>query len=181
MNVIKTEIEGVLIIEPKVFGDDRGFFLETFAAQRYVDAGLTRPFIQDNWSRSKKGTLRGLHFQMPKTQGKLVMCTQGAVYDVAVDVRQGSKTFGQHVGVELSESNKRQLWVPEGMAHGFCVLSESADFVYKCTDTYAPEFEQTILWSDPALAIAWPVKDPLISPKDAKGVLLKDAKVLPKL
>lgn len=179
MNVIKTAIDGLFIIEPKVFGDDRGFFLETFSAERYGALGINRPFVQDNWSRSRKGTLRGLHYQLPKTQGKLVMCTQGAVYDVAVDIRKSSKTFGTFVGVELTESNKRQLWVPEGMAHGFCVLSESADFVYKCTDTYAPEHEHSILWNDPALAIPWPVKDPLISAKDAKGVLLKDAKVLP--
>src|SRR5262249_17049762 len=140
MKVTETSLPGVLLIEPKVFGDARGFFLETFQAARYAEAGIHLPFVQDNLSRSNKAPLRGLHFQEPTPQGKLVQVLAGAVWDVAVDVRSGSPTFGKWVGVELSADNRRQLWVPPGFAHGFCVLSESADFLYKCTDFYAPQF-----------------------------------------
>ncbi|WP_224360494.1 dTDP-4-dehydrorhamnose 3,5-epimerase [Hyalangium versicolor] len=179
MKVIPTEIPGVLIIEPKVFGDERGFFLETFNSKRYADAGIPGPFVQDNYSRSVKGTLRGLHFQEPQPQGKLVQVVAGAVYDVAVDIRKGSPTFGKFVGVELSAENKRQFWVPPGFAHGFCVLSESADFQYKCTALYAPEHERSIIWNDPDLAIPWPISEtPKLSAKDAAAPRLKDAPVL---
>jgi dTDP-4-dehydrorhamnose 3,5-epimerase len=180
MNVLNTELPGVLILEPKRFGDDRGFFMEMFHAKRYAEAGITGPFVQDNFSRSARGTLRGLHFQEPHAQGKLVQVLAGAVYDVTVDVRRGSPTFGQWVGVELSAQNKRQLWVPPGFAHGFCVLSDSADFHYKCTALYSPETERGIAWNDPDLAIAWPLSGPpLLSAKDAAAPRLKDAPVLP--
>jgi dTDP-4-dehydrorhamnose 3,5-epimerase len=179
MNVVPTPIPGVLVIEPKVFGDDRGFFLETFHAERYRAAGLPAPFVQDNWSRSAKGTLRGLHFQEPNPQGKLVQVFRGSVFDVAVDIRRGSPTFGKWYGCELSEENKRQLWVPPGFAHGFCVTSESADFVYKCTELYAPASERGIAWNDPDLAIPWPVAAPLLSKKDSGAPRLKDAPMLP--
>lgn len=179
MKIIDTDIPDVRIIEPQVFGDDRGFFMETFQAQRYAEAGLPHLFVQDNYSRSVKGTLRGLHFQEPKPQGKLVQVLSGSVFDVAVDIRRGSPTFGKWVGVELSAMNKRQLWVPPGFAHGFCVLSDSADFHYKCTEFYAPENERSIAWNDPDLGISWPVTEPLLSKKDAAGIRLKDAPVLP--
>ncbi|OJT20090.1 dTDP-4-dehydrorhamnose 3,5-epimerase [Archangium sp. Cb G35] len=179
MNVLKTELPGVLILEPKRFGDDRGFFMEMFHAKRYAEAGIPGPFVQDNFSRSAKGILRGLHFQEPHAQGKLVQVLAGAVYDVAVDVRRGSPTFGKFVGVELSADNRRQFWVPAGFAHGFCVLSESADFHYKCTDVYTPASERAIAWNDPDLAIPWPVTSPLLSPKDVAAPRLKDALVLP--
>ncbi len=174
MNIVETNLPGVLLIEPKVHGDARGFFLETFHIERY--APLHAPaFVQDNWSRSAKGILRGLHLQNPNAQGKLVQVMAGAVFDVAVDVRKGSPTFGKHYGVELSAENKRQLYVPPGFAHGFCVLTESADFVYKCTALYAPQNEVSILWNDPDIGIAWPIEAPLLSAKDAKGLRLKDA------
>jgi len=179
MQVHATAIPGVLLFEPRVFGDARGFFLETFHAGRYAEAGLRLPFVQDNWSRSARGTLRGLHFQWPHPQGKLVSVVSGAVWDVAVDVRRGSPTFGQHVGVELTADNKRQLWVPPGFAHGFCVLSESADFVYKCTALYEPQHDRGVRWNDPALAIPWPVEAPLLSQKDTAAPLVADAPVLP--
>ncbi len=179
MNVIQTELPGVLIIEPKVFGDARGFFMETWHAERYAAAGIPSKFVQDNCSRSSKGILRGLHFQEPKGQGKLVHVLNGAVLDVAVDVRRGSPTFGKHVAVELNDQNRRQLWIPPGFAHGFCVLSESADFLYKCTELYAPEHDAGIAWNDPDVGIAWPVTDPKLSAKDAALPRLKDAKVLP--
>ena len=180
MKVLPTDIPGVLILEPKVFGDERGFFLETFHARRYAEAGIPGPFVQDNYSRSVKGTLRGLHFQEPQPQGKLVQVVAGAVYDVAVDIRKGSPTFGKWVGVELSSENKRQFWVPPGFAHGFCVLSESADFQYKCTALYAPENDRGISWNDPDLAISWPISaTPKLSAKDAAAPRLKDAPVLP--
>jgi dTDP-4-dehydrorhamnose 3,5-epimerase len=180
VKVIPTEIPGVLIIEPKVFGDERGFFLETFHAKRYADAGIPGPFVQDNYSRSVKGTLRGLHFQEPQPQGKLVQVVAGAVFDVAADIRKGSPTFGKWVGVELSAENKRQFWVPPGFAHGFYVLSESADFQYKCTALYAPEHDRAIAWNDPELAISWPlVGEPKLSAKDNAAPRLKDAPVLP--
>lgn len=179
MKVTTTPLPGVLLIEPKTFGDDRGFFLETFHARRYAEAGLRLPFVQDNWSRSVKGTLRGLHFQEPRPQGKLVMVTRGAVFDVAVDVRRGSPHFGEWFGVELSEENRRQLWIPPGFAHGFCVTSEVADFLYKCTEVYVPEADAGILWNDPDLAIPWPISNPLLSKKDAALPRLKSAARLP--
>ena len=167
MNVTETQLAGVLIIEPKVFGDSRGFFKETFQAERYREAGIEYTFVQDNYSRSQKGVLRGLHFQITKPQGKLVSCPKGAVFDVAVDIDPESRTYGQYVGVELTEENHKQLWVPPGYAHGFCVLSETADFQYKCTDYYDPSDEAGVIWSDPDVAIEWPITDPSLSSKDA--------------
>lgn len=171
MNVITTAIEGVLILEPKVFGDARGFFMESFNQKAFNDAvGYEVTFVQDNHSRSSKGVLRGLHYQRPPhAQGKLVRVTQGSVFDVAVDMRRESPTFGQWVGVELSGENHRQLWLPVGMAHGFLVTSDSADFLYKTTDYYAPKAEGCVLWSDPALGIEWPDvgTTPLLAAKDA--------------
>lgn len=179
MNVIATELPEVLIIEPKLFGDPRGFFLETYQFQRYVEAGIHRPFVQDNMSRSVRGVLRGLHLQTPGTQGKLVSALRGSVLDVAVDVRVGSPNFGRHVAVELSEENRRQLWVPRGFAHGFVVLSETADFFYKCDDLYSPKDEVSIRWNDPAIGIKWDVENPSLSAKDAAAPLLADVKNLP--
>ena len=179
MNIIETSLPGVLIIEPKVFGDDRGFFLETFQQARYAAAGITEPFVQDNLSRSARGTLRGLHFQQPNPQGKLVQALRGAVFDVAVDLRRGSLTFGRWFGAELSEQNRRQMWIPGGFAHGFCVVSESADFAYKCTANYAPESGRAIAWDDPDLGIEWPITDPLLSAQDRSAPRLRDAPVLP--
>jgi dTDP-4-dehydrorhamnose 3,5-epimerase len=167
-----------VIIEPEVFGDERGFFLETFHTSRYADlAGISLPFVQDNYSRSLKGVLRGLHFQKKKPQGKLISVARGEVYDVAVDIRKGSSTFGQWVGVILSEENKKQLWVPPGFAHGFVALSEIADFEYKCTDYYDPSDEGSILWNDPDLAIGWPVENPILSDKDINANKLADLEV----
>ena len=180
MNVIQTELPGVLVFEPKQFKDDRGFFLETFHEARYRQHGVNLPFVQDNWSHSIRGALRGLHFQEPKGQGKLVHVVAGAVFDVAVDIRKGSATFGKWTGVELSAQNKRQLWLPPGFAHGFYVLSDYADFLYKCTEVYTPECDRGIAWNDPDIGIKWPLDGPpLLSPKDAKAVRLKDAPVLP--
>ncbi|MDP3254316.1 MAG: dTDP-4-dehydrorhamnose 3,5-epimerase [Hydrogenophaga sp.] len=174
MNVTPTRIPDVLIIEPKVFGDARGFFLESFNQRAFNEAtGLDLSFVQDNHSRSTRGVLRGLHYQVQQPQGKLVRVVRGAVFDVAVDIRRGSPTFGQWVGVELSESNHRQLWVPPGLAHGFLVISESADFLYKTTDYYAPQHERCIAWNDPGIGIEWPaVVQPILSPKDQLGALL---------
>jgi dTDP-4-dehydrorhamnose 3,5-epimerase len=179
MKVTPTELPEVLLIEPKVHGDSRGFFAETFQARRYAEAGVPGPFVQDNLSRSVRGTLRGLHFQEPKPQGKLVQVLRGTVWDVAVDVRRGSPRFGRWVAVELSESAPRQLWIPPGFAHGFCVLSESADFFYKCTELYSPECERSVAWNDPAIGLPWPVKEPLLSAKDRDAPRLGDAPVLP--
>lgn len=179
MKVTELGIPGVLRFEPKVHGDARGFFFESFHAGRYAEAGLTLPFVQDNLSRSGRGTLRGMHFQEPRAQGKLVQALSGAVYDVAVDVRKGSPTFGRWVGCELTEENRHQLWVPPGFAHGFCVLSETADFFYKCTDVYAPEHEGSVRWDDPDIGIRWPIEAPLLSAKDAQAPLLRDAPLLP--
>jgi dTDP-4-dehydrorhamnose 3,5-epimerase len=173
------ELPGLLLLEPKVFGDDRGFFMELYHAKRYAELGIPGPFVQDNYSRSGRGTLRGLHFQEPQGQGKLVQVLAGSVYDVAVDVRKGSPTFGKWAAAELSAENRRQLWIPPGFAHGFCVLSESADFHYKCTTLYAPETERAIAWNDPDLAIPWPAREPVLSGKDARAARLKDAPVLP--
>jgi len=172
MNVIETPLAGLLIIEPKVFGDDRGFFLETYEKKRYSEAGIPDEFVQDNLSYSQQGVLRGLHFQNPDSQGKLVSVLQGEVFDVAVDIRVGSPTFGQWYGTTLSGENKRQLWIPVGFAHSFCVTGSAALFAYKCTDYYAPQSEVTIRWDDPEIGIDWPVKDPVISKKDTKGVPL---------
>jgi len=177
MNVIKTKLKDCVIIEPKVFGDERGFFLETFQADRYEDlAGISLPFVQDNHSRSSRGVLRGLHFQKTKPQGKLVRVVRGEVYDVAVDIRSGSPTYGQWEAVILSEENKTQFWVPPGFAHGFVVLSETADFEYKCTDYYDPSDERSLLWNDSDLNIPWPIDNPKLSEKDANAPLLADLK-----
>jgi dTDP-4-dehydrorhamnose 3,5-epimerase len=177
MNIVETGLQGCVIIEPKVFGDDRGFFLETFHASRYVDlAKISLPFVQDNHSRSSLGVLRGLHFQRKKPQGKLVRVVIGEVFDVAVDIRSGSDTFGKWEGVILSEQNKKQLWVPPGFAHGFVVLSDTADFEYKCTDYYDPSDEGSILWNDPDLDISWPIENPILSNKDARADRLADLK-----
>ncbi|RMG87623.1 MAG: dTDP-4-dehydrorhamnose 3,5-epimerase [Candidatus Dadabacteria bacterium] len=174
MRVVETELPGVLLVEPRVFGDERGYFLETYQARRYAEAGIPGPFVQDNLSFSRRGVLRGLHYQHPHGQGKLVWVLQGEVFDVAVDIRRGSPFFGRWVGVRLSAENKRQLWIPPGFAHGFCVVSETALFAYKCTDYYAPEAEGTVRWDDPALAIDWPVADPVVSAKDAAGLRLAE-------
>lgn len=179
MNIIETALPGVLIIEPRVFGDSRGFFMETWNAGAFAAAGLDLAFVQDNHSRSQKGVLRGLHFQNPGPQGKLVRVTNGAVFDVAVDLRASSPTFGQWVGVELSAENKRMFWVQEGFAHGFLTLEDDTDFLYKCTAPYAPANEFTLAWNDPAVGIEWPVTglDPIISEKDARGLALADVPV----
>lgn len=166
MNVIATELPGVLIVEPRVFGDERGWFAETWNRRRYAEAGIDLPFVQDNQSFSARGVLRGLHFQNPNPQGKLVSVVAGEVFDVAVDIRLGSPTFGRWVGVHLSASNHRQLWVPPDFAHGFCVLSETALFAYKCTDQYNPAAEGSILWNDPEIGIDWPIREPTLSEKD---------------
>ena len=179
MQLIPTEIPEVLIIEPKRFGDSRGFFAETFRADRYAEAGLRHAFVQDNWSRSTRGVLRGLHLQNPNPQGKLVSVITGLVLDVAVDVRVGSPTFGRHVAVELSEDNGRQLFVPRGFAHGFIVLSDTVNFVYKCDNYYSPTDEIVVRWSDPALGIDWRLAEPTVSPRDAAAPLLGDIKNLP--
>ncbi|VAW82216.1 dTDP-4-dehydrorhamnose 3,5-epimerase [hydrothermal vent metagenome] len=169
MKISPMAIPEVLLIEPDVFGDNRGFFMETWHRQKYADAGLEVDFVQDNHSRSSRGVLRGLHYQLEQPQGKLVRVVTGVIFDVAVDIRRGSPTFCQWVGAELSEENQRQLYVPPGFAHGFCVLSDRADFLYKCTDFYAPEYEHGILWNDPAIAIDWPGCDFSISDKDTKN------------
>lgn len=178
MKVSPTNIPDVLIIEPKIFGDNRGFFFESFNQQAFNEAiGREIQFVQDNHSRSIKGVLRGLHYQLPpKAQGKLVRVVQGQVFDVAVDLRKSSSTFGKWVGVELSEDNHQQLWVPAGFAHGFVVLSESADFLYKTTGYWAPELERSIAWNDPAIGIKWPIQgSPSLSGKDQQGTLLANA------
>ncbi|TBV07614.1 dTDP-4-dehydrorhamnose 3,5-epimerase [Phytopseudomonas dryadis] len=181
MQVIETTLADVFILEPKVFGDDRGFFYESFNARAFQEAtGLQRDFVQDNHSRSQRGVLRGLHYQVQQAQGKLVRVTAGEVYDVAVDLRRRSPTFGQWVGVHLSADNRRQMWIPEGFAHGFLVLSEFAEFLYKTTDYYAPAHERCIRWDDPQLAIDWPLQGtPLLSGKDQQGLSLEQAQVFP--
>jgi dTDP-4-dehydrorhamnose 3,5-epimerase len=180
MQIVKTNIPDVLIIEPKMFGDQRGFFTETFQVERYAAAGIKRAFLQDNLSRSSYSTLRGLHLQNPRAQGKLVSAIRGKVLDVAVDVRVGSPTFGRHVAVELSDENRRQLWVPRGFAHGFVVLSETADFFYKCDELYNPAEEIVVAWNDPALEISWGIDKPILSARDAAGRKLADIATLPK-
>lgn len=180
MNIIATALPEVLIIEPQVFGDERGFFYESFNAKRFAElTGVQRDFVQDNHSRSARGVLRGLHYQLQQAQGKLVRVTAGEVYDVAVDVRRSSPTFGKWVGVHLSAQNKRQLWVPEGFAHGFLALSDYAEFLYKTTDYYAPAHERSIRWDDAQLAIDWPLDGltPVLSAKDQQGSTFADAEV----
>ena len=180
MKVIETAIPGLLILEPKVFGDARGFFMESYNAKVFGDAtGLAPDFVQDNHSRSARGVLRGLHYQIEQAQGKLVRAVRGSVFDVAVDLRRSSPTFGQWAGVELSEENKRQFWIPPGFAHGFLVTSDSADFLYKTTDYYAPQHERCVIWNDPDIGVEWPLAGatPTLSAKDQVGVRLADAKV----
>lgn len=179
MPILPTKIPDVIIVEPKVFGDDRGFFYESFNARQFAEeTGVNAEFVQDNHSKSAKGVLRGLHYQIQQPQGKLVRVVAGEVFDVAVDIRKQSPTFGQWVGVTLSADNKRQLWIPRGFAHGFLVTSEYAEFLYKTTDYYAPEFERSLLWNDPSIGIDWPIDgEPLLSTKDKAAKLLSEAEV----
>jgi dTDP-4-dehydrorhamnose 3,5-epimerase len=178
MRVVPTAIPDVLVVEPRVFGDQRGFFFESWNRRALREAGLDADFVQDNHSRSARGVLRGLHYQIRHPQGKLVRVVAGEVFDVAVDLRRGSPTFGRHVAITLSAENRKMLWVPPGFAHGFCVTSESADFLYKTTDYWHQEHERTLLWSDPALGIAWPVDGaPLVAAKDAAGAPLATAEL----
>ncbi len=180
MNITATDLPGLLIIEPKSFGDERGFFFESYQRDRYRAAGLTVEFVQDNVSRSCRGTLRGLHYQLTQPQGKLVFVTRGEVFDVAVDLRKQSPTFGRWFGSLLNDVNHRQLYVPPGFAHGFCVTSESADFCYKCTQFYNPADERTLLWNDPAIGIDWPALETrILSAKDQRGIPLTNAEVFP--
>jgi dTDP-4-dehydrorhamnose 3,5-epimerase len=171
----ETSLPGVLLIEPKVFGDTRGFFMETYRIDTFREAGIADPFVQDNHSRSARGVLRGLHYQEPNPQGKLVRCTRGAIFDVAVDIRRGSLSFGHWFGVELSQANKLMLWIPPGFAHGFCAVEDESDLVYKCTTLYDPKSDRAILWNDPEIGIEWPIATPLLSPKDAMAPLARDA------
>lgn len=181
MKIIETEIPDVLIIEPKVFGDERGFFYESFNARTFAaETGLSPTFVQDNHSRSARNVLRGLHYQIKQSQGKLVRVAVGEVFDVAVDLRKDSPTFGKWTGTTLSAENKRMLWVPEGFAHGFLVLSESADFLYKTTDYYAPEYERCVIWNDATVDIRWPLNDsPILAAKDKMGMQLAEAEAFP--
>ena len=179
MQFRQTALDGVLIVEPRVFGDSRGFFLECWRADRFAAAGIRTSFVQENQSRSARGTLRGLHYQEPKAQGKLVRTIRGTIFDVAVDIRVGSSTFGRWLGVELSEENHLQLWVPPGFAHGFCTLSAEADVAYLTTEFYTPEAEQVIAWNDPALGITWPLQSPTLSPRDRHARPLSEMGVLP--
>lgn len=174
MQIRTTALDGVLVIEPEVHGDERGYFMESWSRQRYLDAGLTGEFVQDNLSRSAAGVLRGLHFQFPRVQGKLVQVLEGRVYDVAVDIRRGSPSFGRWVGVELDARSKRQFWVPPGFAHGFCVLDDAAVFAYKCTDYYDPAGDYSIRFDDPAIGIEWPIDSPSLSAKDEQARCLAD-------
>ncbi len=170
----KTSLPGVLLIEPDIFQDDRGFFLETYHQKKYAEEEIVKSFVQDNRSHSQKNVLRGLHYQLRNPQAKLVYVIKGEIFDVAVDIRRGSPTFGKWEGVYLSSENNRQIFVPEGFAHGFCVLSETADVLYKCSDFYNPDDDFGILWSDPAIGIEWPVKEPILSPKDSQYLTLRD-------
>jgi dTDP-4-dehydrorhamnose 3,5-epimerase len=178
LKFLQTSLPGVVLIEPQVFADDRGFFMETYHASRFAEAGIPHLFVQDNQSRSRGRVVRGLHYQHPHPQGKLVRCTRGSVFDVAVDIRRGSPSFGQWYGAELSEENRRLLWIPPGFAHGFCTLTDEADLTYKCTELYQRESDRGILWNDPAIGIHWPIENPLLSPKDAAAPKLSEA-VLP--
>ena len=182
MEVVPLELPDVLLIKPQVFGDERGYFKETFHAERYAASGMRLPFVQDNLSRSRRGTLRGLHLQNPHAQGKLVSVLEGEVFDVAVDVRVGSPTFGRFVSALISDKNHHQIYIPPGFAHGFCVTSESALFAYKCTDLYHPEAELGVAWNDPAIGISWPVASPLVGAKDQNNLPLAqiDPKKLPR-
>jgi len=179
MKIIQTDIPDVLVIEPHVFGDERGFFYESYNERAFLDkVGISESFVQDNHSRSAKNVLRGLHYQIQQPQGKLVRVVVGAVFDVAVDLRKDSKTFGQWVGMHLSAENKQQMWIPAGFAHGFVVLSDYAEFLYKTTDYYAPQYERCIQWNDPELAIIWPIQgEPVVSAKDRVGKLLREAEI----
>ncbi len=172
LTVERTELPDILVFSPQVFGDPRGFFMETFHRQKYRDAGVQRDFVQDNYSHSCRGTLRGLHYQLRFPQAKLISVIWGEIFDVVVDIRRGSPTFGKWTALTLSDRNRKQLYVPEGFAHGFCVMSEKADVMYKCTDFYHPEDERGILWSDPDLGIRWPLKEPILSEKDRKYLAL---------
>jgi dTDP-4-dehydrorhamnose 3,5-epimerase len=179
VKVVETAVPGVLIVEPEVFGDSRGFFMETYRVDRYTAAGISRSFVQDNLSRSSRGVLRGLHLQNPGPQGKLVTVLAGRVLDVAVDVRRGSPSFGQHVAVELTDENRRQLWIPRGFAHGFVVMSDTADFFYKCDAPYSPSDEIVVRWNDPALGIEWGIAEPILGKRDAAAPLLAEVDNLP--
>ena len=182
MNFFPTAIPEVILIEPRIFADERGFFLETYRQQQFESAGIIASFVQDNHSGSYRGALRGLHYQIQQPQGKLVRAVAGEIYDVAVDIRRSSPTFGQWVGLVLSADNKRQLWVPPGFAHGFLVLSEWAEIFYKASDYYAPQYERTLLWNDPQLGIDWPLEpgsQPVLSPKDTQGWPLSQAELYP--
>ena len=180
MDVIQTSLPGVVLLQPKVYRDDRGFFLESYRADRFRDAGIPDAFVQDNHSRSQKGVLRGLHYQEPNAQGKLVRCTRGAIFDVAVDIRKGSPTFGKWFGVELNDRSNQILWVPPGFAHGFCARADDTDVLYKVTAFYDPKSDRSIVWNDPDIGIAWPIRDARLSPKDAAAPRLRDAAVLPR-
>ncbi len=180
MNVVAGAIPGALIFEPRVFGDARGFFMESYNKRAMAEAGITADFVQDNHSRSQSGVLRGLHYQITQPQGKLVRVVSGAVFAAVVDLRRSSPSFGRHMSLALSAENRRILWIPPGLANGFLVLSEQADYLYKTTDYYAPEYERCIAWNDPQLAIPWPIEGaPLLAEKDTRGVLLRDAEVFP--
>jgi len=174
MNVEETKLEGVLLVTPQIFGDDRGFFMETYNREKAIELGLPAEFLQDNHSKSSKGVLRGLHYQNPQWQGKLVRVVQGEIYDVAVDIRSDSPTFGESVGVYLNDDNKQQLYVPPGFAHGFLVTSDTTEVIYKCTSLYAPDQEASLLWNDPDLGIDWPIDSPILSAKDTNAMRLKD-------
>ena len=174
MKFIQTPLSDLVVIEPKVFADSRGFFMEIFHAKKFLCAGIEANFVQDNHSVSEKGTLRGLHYQLPHAQGKLVRVTEGSVFDICVDIRHGSPTFGRWFGIEISAENKKELWIPPGFAHGFCVTSRKASFLYKCTDYYTPSAEHTLLWNDPELNINWPLENPILSEKDTRGLPLKN-------
>ncbi len=180
MRTIPTAVDGVVIIEPRVFEDDRGYFMEVWHEGRYREAGIGRSFVQENHSRSIRGTIRGLHYQVERPQGKLIRVTRGTIYDVAVDMRQSSPTFGKWVGVELSADDPRFLWIPAGCAHGFCVTSDVADVSYLCTELYAPALERTLDWNDPAVGVTWPIDgEPLLSAKDAAGLAFSSAPLFP--
>ena len=179
LKISETTLPGVLLIEPRVFGDDRGFFMETYRVDAFRAIGIGDAFVQDNHSRSARGVLRGLHYQEPNAQGKLVRCTRGAIFDVAVDIRRGSPSFGRWFGLELSDANKLMLWIPPGFAHGFCALEDDSDLVYKCTKLYDAASDRSILWNDPAIEIEWPIAEPVLSDKDANAPRLNDAAALP--
>jgi dTDP-4-dehydrorhamnose 3,5-epimerase len=179
MRFLPTDLPGVVLVEPQVYGDERGFFMEIYRLERFAEAGIDLPFVQDNHSASSRGVLRGLHYQQPHPQGKLLRCIAGSIFDVAVDIRRGSPTFGRWVGYDLTAENRRQLWIPPGFAHGFCVTSERAEVVYKCTEVWRQEFDRSIRWDDPEIGIEWPVSNPILSQKDAAAPMLAEASELP--